>query len=119
MKPPSSNDLRLLGRTGVGWKEQSVLARNAANVRRRHPSLGLQPPEQRLERTDPAEPLETEHDTAERNRSTREPRAAAARRDRDAALAAPGHDLDDLFRGPREDDCFGVPFEATGLCRVG
>ena len=90
-------DLRLLGRTGVGREEQAVLAREPAHVGGRHPGLDLHPPEQRVDRADPAQPLEREDDPAERDRAAREAGAAAARRDRDVVLVAPGDDLRDLL----------------------
>ena len=112
-------DLRLLGGTGVGREEEAVLAREPAHVRGRDARLGLHPPDERVERADPPHALEAEDDAAERDRAAREAGAAAAGRDRDALLVAPGDHLRDLLGVPREHDRVGVPAEAARLGRVG
>ena len=70
-----------------------------------------------IERTRP-QPLEPEHDAAERDGAAREAGAAAARRDRDVVLVAPGDDLGDLVGGPRQHDRVRVPAQAARLGRV-
>ena len=112
-------DLRLLGGTGVGREEEAVLAREPAHVGGRDARLGLHPPDERVERADPPHALEAEDDAAERDRAAREAGAAAAGRDRDALLVAPGDHLRDLLGVPREHDRVGVPAEAARLGRVG
>src|SRR5207249_3015981 len=43
-------DLRLLGRSRVGWKEQAALAHDAAKLGGAEPRLDPDPPQQRVER---------------------------------------------------------------------
>jgi hypothetical protein len=55
-------DLRLLGRSRVDWKAEAVLARQPLDYLCRHAGLYLNPPEKRIERPDPVQPLQRDDD---------------------------------------------------------
>ena len=89
MLPPIWRDL---GRAGIGREAQAALAREPLDVAGRDARLDVHAPEQRVELADPVQALEADHDAAlDRDRTAREPGAAAARGQRHVVLVAPAH----------------------------
>src|SRR5207237_486040 len=79
----------LLAGARVRREDESVLAREPAQLPRRDAALDRDTPEERVERAHPAHPLEREHHTAEGHGAAGEAGPASARDDRDVVLVAP------------------------------
>src|SRR5439155_218773 len=103
-------DLRLLSRTRIWRKDEPVLPGGASEIGRPQPCFDADPPEQRVERADARQPLETKHQSSiERDGSAREPGATTARDRRNLVVVAPGEHLADLLCARRNNDGLRSP----------
>ena len=96
------------GAPGSGANIRPLSRTSCLQAAGRHAGLDVDPPELGLERADPVEPVEREHDAAVRApRPPRAPGPAAARDDRHVALVAPREHGGDLLGAPRQHDRVG------------
>jgi hypothetical protein len=109
-------DLRLLGRSGIRRKEETVLADDAAKLSRPEACLYPDTPEEWIERTDARDALERDdYSAVERYRPCGEAGPAPAGDDRNTTFVAPRDNLGYFLDVLRQDHGVGAAVDPSRL----